>query len=427
MFTKNTKQELFIKVAHGSVWFKPDTEQRVIALMCLQCSAMRSAYQAGMKYEMKGNDVKQYVKKNYMGRLNQRYIADACTMARRFASHKNVCFGGKANWDKMVSGVITKKEWLDARNNQLYSRGDRTHNGNPNIRISSNKIYIKDPSCKSEWLEGSLFIPKKFDIDLDCYSVRLLRKSGKFHVVVSWWAETPMSQVGPGAIGVDCNPDGVAIVEINSIGNILKHRYIRKPRICNAKKNKRTHDINLLAKQVVDCATAANKPIVVEELNFKSKDKTRMHSSKKFPTFAFRRMLNAVKQRSLKYGIPVIVINPMYTSILGVLKYKRMYCLCRHTAAAFVIARRGIGLLERCDFTVTETRSRKQQLNLEGRSCSVFLSRASFNQMHRFLKPEKSALTAPSLALSPKLSKNDSLGEIPIGESSLITSQTRLG
>ena len=54
------------KIAHGSVWFKPEVEVRILELMKFQSSALRSAYQAITKHKLKFNDLKNYVKRNYV-------------------------------------------------------------------------------------------------------------------------------------------------------------------------------------------------------------------------------------------------------------------------------------------------------------------------------------------------------------------------
>ncbi|HBW36840.1 MAG TPA: transposase, partial [Desulfosporosinus sp.] len=46
-----------------------------------------------------------------------------------------VTFGTKALFLRRCKGLITKQEWQDRRNNRLYSRGDKSKGGNPNLRI----------------------------------------------------------------------------------------------------------------------------------------------------------------------------------------------------------------------------------------------------------------------------------------------------
>ena len=96
------------RVAHGQAWFF--NPEPILELCQLQCSATRSAYQAIRKHSLKGNDVRKYVKKNYMQTLNQRYISDACSIASGI-NQDNSIFGGKRAWKLMNNGVISKEKW----------------------------------------------------------------------------------------------------------------------------------------------------------------------------------------------------------------------------------------------------------------------------------------------------------------------------
>lgn len=56
------------------------------------------------------------------------------------------------------------------------------------------------------------------------------------------------------------------------------------------------------------------------------------------------------------------------TPILGILKFKNMYSLNRHTSAALVIARRGMGIKERKTFKVEPIQEKKVSWKLEARN-----------------------------------------------------------
>ena len=99
-----------------------------------QSSCRRYAYQRIHKDDLIGNDVIKACKPLYMDKLNQRYIADAVLRAKMIKKD-GVIFGGKKNWRKLISGLITKKEWQEIRDSELYSRGDKTKKSNPNIRV----------------------------------------------------------------------------------------------------------------------------------------------------------------------------------------------------------------------------------------------------------------------------------------------------
>ena len=60
-----------------------------------------------------------------------------------------------------------------------------------------------------------------------------------------------------------------------------------------------------------------------------------------------KKVFNCLMARAQKYGIQIIFKNPFATSVIGMVKYMPKYGLNSATAAAMVIARRGLGLSER--------------------------------------------------------------------------------
>ena len=117
-------------------------------------------------------------------------------------------------------------------------------------------------------------------------------------------------------------------------------------------------------------------------------------------------------------------MQPAFTSILGQLKYQKMYSLNRHTAAALVIARRGMGIKERRDFEVKQSKSKKADLNLEGRGFATALTNKAWSWLEDcFLKPHTAPFTGARLVTDSRSVIGLSTGGIPVGESIAITSR----
>ena len=374
--------------AEGVVWF--EDPEPILRLMLLQSSATRSAYQAIHRHGLRDNDVKVHVKRNYMEDLDQRYVSDAVSRARGIKQPKSI-FGGKKAWKQLVSKQIEKHEWLALRNGQLYSRGDRTKGGNPNIRIVGDELWVNDPSARGGWFRGQLFIPEKFEVDTRCYDARLSRRDdGRFDVTITWEATRETMEVLPGAVGIDINPSGVAVVEVDGEGNLMFQTFLSQQRMQFASRDKRSSDVELMAIEVVRRAEGVHKPIVIEDLKFRKKQ-----GSKKFNrmrhNFLFARITECVERRAVKMGVPVVKVNPAFTSDLGELKYQEMYSSNGHMAAALVIARRGLGITERQTFDVFEEskpEGKGVRLNLEGRGRSLELSPKAWRWMRtKFLHP----------------------------------------
>lgn len=359
-------------VAHGVAYFKdPLVVKRLKELMLHQSSCKRSAYQAIHKQGLTGNDVKVYCKNNYMEGLNQRYVADAVSEASKI-EQKHALFGGKKLWDKFLKGSISKKKWQQTRNNTLYSRGDKTKSGNPNIRMVGKELWVNDP--ETGWIKGSLWLNKP--IDPTCYESRIQLKNGELHVTVSW--EEPDGPVvtdkSLGVIGVDTNPNGLALSETNSTGNLQSHVFLKNDRIRFAQTGKRDYDIRMMAIKAVDIAKQAGKPLVLEQLNFKNGKKSRKFN-RMAHNFVYRRLIEAIKSRAAKQGVEVLEVPAAYTSIVGKLKYQDMYSLSVHNAAAFVIGR--LGFLNKADKVVVDVSDRKGLSKLEARDRTVSLKKKS--------------------------------------------------
>ena len=362
-------------VAHGLVYLKdPASTKYLKRLMLNWCSCKRAAYQAIHKFHLTGNDIKLYCKKDYMESLNQRYVADAVTEASKI-EHEYSLFGGKKLWNKLLKGSISKRKWNQQRNNTLYSRGDKSHQGNPNIRVVGKELWINDPSERGKWIKGKHWLNKP--VDLSCYEVRVQLKEGKFNVTVSWEDKAEVKVItdkSKGVIGIDTNPNGLALSETNSVGNLQSHVFLKNDRIQFARTGKRDYDIKQMAIKAVAIAKNANKPIVLEQLNFKNGKK-----SKKFNrmahNFIYRRLLEAIKVRAYKESVEIIEVPAAYTSIVGKLKYMDMYSLSVHNAAALVIGR--LGFLDKAEKVVVDVSDKGGLLNLEGRGRSVRLKKKS--------------------------------------------------
>lgn len=376
-------------------------------LMRDQSSCKRYSYQRIYKDKLKGNDIKVACKPLYMDKLNQRYIADAVLRAQMINQEHSI-FGGKKNWKKLISGLITKEEWRDIRDLELYSRGDRTKKGNPNIRIintSSGYSLRVGLSKPREFVTFKLYIPAKFQEQIDlydeCYDVRIKYKNEKFYVYIGLDTPEikPIYRLSNGAIGVDANPDGLAIVEVDRQGNLVKHEYLSNQRIQYARHNKRKNDIEDLALRVVNRAILSNKGIVIEDLKFNDKAKSKCKKFNRMRhNFIYSQLLRAIERRAIKDGVEIKKINPAFTSIAGILKYQEMYSLNRHTAAALVIARRGIGIKEKVKVKLTELK--KSTVNLEGRSVQIALTKKAYSYfkiLYKVSEVKLPAVTPPCL------------------------------
>ena len=373
-----------------------------------QRSCTRYAYQRIHKDGLsKANDIVKACKPLYMAKLNQRYIQDAVLRAKSIPK-EHAIFGGRKLWNKLLKGLITKTEWHDARDNELYSRGDVTKSGNPNIRVikagHGYTLRVGLPGAR-QFLSFVLYIPAKFqdefDLNSECYDVRIKHKAGKFYVFIGLTVPDvqPYFRFQSGAIGIDTNPDGLAVVEIGHDGNLLEHKYLHADRLLFSRFQKRKNDIEELAKQVVDYSVAKEKGLVIEDLKFNNKPSECRKFNRMRHNFIYASLLQAIERRAIKNRVEVNKINPAFTSIAGILKYQEQYSLNRHTAAALVIARRGLGIMEQ--IRVRLEPGENEKLNLAGRGFKIALTAKAysyFKHLYKVVEIKVPGLTAPCLS-----------------------------
>lgn len=80
---------------------------------------------------------------------------------------------------------------------------------------------------------------------------------------------------------------------------------------------------------------------VVEDLNDVSRGRSTQHS------FLHRLIVQSIQRRAQREGVAVREENPAFTSVIGRIKYAPRYNVTVHQAAALVVARRGLGYIEK--------------------------------------------------------------------------------
>lgn len=269
-------------------------------------------------------------------------------------------FGGRKAWEELKAGVITKDEWTKKRDNQIYARGDATKDGNLNIRIVGNALRITVGTRK--WATYKLFVSGKFQEELQqmlasgcAYNMRLKRKDDQhFKVIIDYQVDEPIRTTGVGfengVIGVDSNPDRIAISNVSADGNLIKAKTFINSRILYGSTNKRDYDIGCLVKKVINYAQEQDKGIVFENLEFK-KDKSGSRQWKRMQSnFVWRKFLTLLERKCIEHGVQYKKVNPAFTSIISKYKYRWMHKVSIHESAAYVIGRRGLGYNEKLSF-----------------------------------------------------------------------------
>jgi IS605 OrfB family transposase len=343
------------KIIHGEIWSEDFGQLDQLTKDFSSC--VRFCFARFQKDHSKHDDVRNLAKWQYKS-LNVRQVSDAVLQAQSlYTRHGDIriIFGSRYLWDKLKSKTITKTEWDRHRNGSFYARGDASRTGNNVARVVNDKLRVTVGHRK--FVFYNLFIPTKFQSELQwllasdqAYSVRLIKKDAThYRVAIGHQVEAPQTKnsFDSGAIGVDTNPDRIALCEVSKDGNYVGSSTLLGEKLPFASTDKRDYEIALLVKQVVDYSQKTGKGIVFENLNFNKTFDSNHKSNRMKSNFVYRKFLNLLERKCIEFGVRYRIVNPAFTSVIGKLKYKNIFQISTHEAAAFVIARRGLGYNEK--------------------------------------------------------------------------------
>lgn len=290
-----------------------------------------------------------------------------------------IVFGGRENFIRRCKGLITNKEWKDLRDNNYYSRGDKTKKGNPNLRIieDNNMAFLEistlDKTVKNRAVKirVPLYLPQKLSKKTgkingrnyrqmvlnylqtgEAYQVELIRKNGKIycHITID---ESKIKEyiqehsIYNGIIGIDTNPDGLALTRLDRQGNYKWSVYLKESELQYARTNRRENLCGELSKDVINIAKAEQCAISFEDLKFKN-DKDVTHKFARIKNqFIYSKLLTILEVQAKREGVQSFKVKPQFTSKIGLYKYCHQYGLDVHNGAALVIGRRALNYNEK--------------------------------------------------------------------------------
>ena len=184
-------------------------------------------------------------------------------------------------------------------------------------------------------------------------TVSIIRKNDRYYlfvtIAISYESSTIVTRKEHGVIGIDFNKGFVNISEIDEKGNIVnveKMKYsFEKAGITNA-------GLAVVISEVCEKAIETGKSIAAEELSFEKKkrkakkavtptEKERMRMLHSLPYSKYAQILENI---TFNRRIELIKVNPAYTSRIAEQKFCNQMKLNIHNGAAYVIARKGMGI-----------------------------------------------------------------------------------
>jgi IS605 OrfB family transposase len=206
-----------------------------------------------------------------------------------------------------------------------------------NCQLRRDLTLLKDP-CYKNCGQAITFLFKK-------------DKKG-WRVFVSTDVKPPLliSNKERGVIGLDINSDHLAVVETDRFGNPIEKYTFPLP-LQNTTKQQTRAMIGDASKKIIALCEQAQKPLVLENLDFQKKKAQLRQKNKTYArmlsAFAYQDILTHLKSRGQSKGIQVQSVNPAFTSLIGRVNYAKRYGLSIHHAAALCIGRRFLGVSER--------------------------------------------------------------------------------
>jgi IS605 OrfB family transposase len=384
MLTEKKSESNFVTVECLLSFGKDEDKERVLSTMRKFSSMVRFAYKRLMEGAER-KELKKLLSRKYG--INTRYSDDAILLAKqnldscveRRQNPKKLVFGARELFEQLKKKHLTSKrretlrqKWEERRYGILQSRGDKSKEGNLNLRLVNlnNQWHLRINLGNSEYVWAKVIRSAKrktdkwlgFISDIEHaektgdwfpYTVRLKLRNGKIYAQFSKEEKFPEVTITKdnGVIGIDINayPFHLALAHTTKDGNLENYERISLDKLLEGNSDKRAYLSWKTAHQVLEIAKRKRKAIVVENLEKLPKGKRGNGLPKlrqRMQKWVYKGLLQKIEIVAKRNGIQVIKVNPAYTSIIGKLKYAPLYNIDKDTAGAYVIARRGLGFKE---------------------------------------------------------------------------------
>jgi len=381
---KKKNDSNFITVECLLAFDKDEDKEKVLNLMRKFSSMVRFAYKRLLE-GVERKELKKLLAQKYG--INTRYSDSAIFLAQqtldsclqRGQNPKKLVFGSRGLFEQLKKMHLIGKgreklrqKWEERRYGFLYSRGDKSKEGNLNLRLVNlnNQWYLRINLGNGEYVWAKVVRSAKREKDkwIDfvwdltqaertgnwfAYTVRLKLKNGKIYAQISKEENFPEITITRenGVIGIDINayPFHLALAYTSRDGNLEKYERISLNGLLDGNADKREYLSWQIAHQVVEIAKREGKAIVVENLDKIPKGRRGDGMPKlrqKLQKWIYKGLLEKIEVVCKREGVQLIKVNPAYTSVIGKLKYSPMLGIDKDVAGAYVIARRGLGFKE---------------------------------------------------------------------------------
>lgn len=327
-----------------------------------------------------------YFQKNKLNKMNQKKKNLIYQIENKIY---DICFGTKSQYSKQYrlseNGYKSHLKWYNdfvksRDKNILYIGASNESFGNQMVQMTyhadtddfSLKIRKENLYCQDEkyiTIEHINFKYRKEEIKeiIQNYTnrtenkipltYRFHREKNKWYIQVIFSFEFEESAYCTtsrfGVCGLDYNDGFIEMAETNESGNLINtiHYDLHE----HGTGNKAETEIRQVISKIVKYAENKGKDISLEKLDFKrtkaKQDKSRNSRIKNYNRmlhiFDYHRYMETMQNTALNHRVRVIFVNPKNTSKIGKQKYAYKKKLTVHQSAAFVIARKAQGYIDK--------------------------------------------------------------------------------
>ena len=187
-------------------------------------------------------------------------------------------------------------------------------------------------------------------------TVSVIRRDGRYYlfvtVAVSYESSTIVTRKEHGVIGIDFNKGFINICETDEKGNVVN---IEKMRYPFGKAGITDAGLSDVISRACDKAADIGKSIVAEDLSFERKKRkagkavtpTEKEKMRMLHSLPYSKYSQILENLTFNRKIELIKVNPAYTSRTAEQKFCSQMKLNIHDGAAFVIARKGMGIKDK--------------------------------------------------------------------------------
>lgn len=259
--------------------------------------------------------------------LNSRYAKDAYYTIKDLPSH--VTFGGLRNQRLREKKKISKEEYRNRRNAFLFSRGDRSKQGNLNLRLDIATMTLRVNTCdqKKRWIYPKVYLPKKYLNRYQAlfdgsqpYAVTIRRRNNDqgFDVRIAITLQTAISTNAPQLLALDMNAGHTDFAVVNKHqGRVLAIGKVNHHETQYTRRGRRDTLLHKTVTKIGNLAKHYEAEVVFGHLNtrkYKVKSTKATRKVRQMPQYKFRQLLT---DKLTQRGIQVTKRSEVYTSKLG--------------------------------------------------------------------------------------------------------------